>query len=458
MAIRLRNLPLTLLGQLPTVLTLALLGGIAWWGYVWDWQVPTLPELLDPSAARSRAERENKGEEEKKSEDEHPGPQGLDKPLPPIKLRSEEAMEEVGIVTKPVEERLIDEYVKAHGHIDYDQNHYAHLSTRASGTAWSVHKRQGDAIKKGEVLALIASPELASIKFDFQQKLLMVKSKERYYKRLKGAKSAAIPKDVDSSEFALREARVELSKDQQSLQNLGLDVPLDELTRDNVSDEQVAVRLRTLGISDTLLQGLDPNAVTGNNLLPMYAPFDGIVVNRDIVIGEMVTPAKPQFHLADLRHLWICMHVRQEDISRLRDRQEVRFHLDATDEDAPPTRITWISAEVDEKTRTIAVRAEVDNAQGRLRPNTFGDARIVVGRQKRLIVPNEALQFDGRSFVVFVRGQSPTEFQPHRVQLGPRHKDFTIVQSGIEAGQNVAVSGSHVLLSEMLKERIAGED
>ncbi len=449
MSARLRKLPSLVLSQLPTVLTLVLLGGIAWWGYKWDWKVPTLPELLNPSSARSHTEH---GDEEESLS----ATQAREKELPPIKLPSEEAMEEAGIKTGSVDEKLMDDYVTAHGHIDFDQNHYAHLSTRASGTAWRVFKQAGDEVKKGDVLALIACPELAQLKFDLQQTLLLVKMKQAYYQRLEQAGESTPKKDLEQAEFALREARVALSKTQQSLQNLGLHVPLDELMP--LKDEQAAVRLRTLGIPDSLLQHLDPSTVTGNNLLPMYAPFDGMVVRRDIVIGEMVTPATPQFHLADLRRLWICLHVRLEEVARLKEGQEVAFHLDGPNEDTPPAKITWISAEVDEKTRTVTVRAEVDNPQGRLRPNTFGDARIIVGRQKRLIVPNEALQFDGTSHIVFVHGPSSIEFQPHRVQLGPRHKDFTVVLSGVEAGQNIAVSGSHVLLSEMLKKRIAGED
>jgi cobalt-zinc-cadmium efflux system membrane fusion protein len=438
-----------LLGLVPTVFTFTLLGAIAWWGYIWDWKVPALPELLNPSAAKKNEETGTQSEDKERK--------NTDNSLPPIQLTSEEKLEAAGIKTGPVKELLIGDYVSAHGHIDFDQNRYAHLSTRASGTAWSVLKQRGDEVKKGDVLALIASPELARLKFDLQQTLVTVQTRQAIYKRLEESGPGTAAKDKESAQFALRDARIALSKDHQSLQNLGLNVSLDGLAA--LNDEQVTARLRTLGIPDTLLQRLDESTLT-NNLLPMYAPFDGVVIQRDIVIGEMVDPSKPQFILADLSQLWICMHLRLENVGRLKEGQEVAFHLDGPNEDTPPAKIGWISAEVDDKTRTVAVRANVANPNGRLRPGSFGDARILVDQRKRLIVPNEALQFDvdSKSHLVFVRGESSTEFLPRRVQLGPRHEDFTVVLSGVEAGQTIAVSGTHVLLSEMQRERIGGDD
>lgn len=446
---QLRNLMSMLLHQLPTVLTLGLLGCIAWWGYVWNWKIPTLPELLHPSEAQ-------KPEEEAKKDD-NKEPENKNKPLPVIKLDTDEATAKEEYKPQLIEESLVGEYVKAHGDLDFDQDHYAHLSARAGGMAWRVHKHAGDEVKKGDVLALIASPELARLKFDLQQTLLTVQTRERYYQRLESSGTSTAIKDKESAEFSLRDARIALSKDQQSLQNLGLKVSLEEL-RQLKDEQQVAARLRTLGIPETLMQSLDADMVTGNNLLPMYAPFDGMVIRRDLARGENVAPEKTLFILADLSRLWIMLHVRLEDAGKLKRGQEVAFHLDGPNEDAPTAKITWISAEVDEKTRTVMARADVSNPQGRLRPYTFGDARILLSRTKHLIVPNEAVQEDGGEHFVFVAGASPTEFQPKRVKLGPPHEKFTVVLSGIEAGQTIATSGTHVLLSEMLKERIVGED
>lgn len=446
MSSRLHRFALLLLRQVPALLALGVLASIAWWGYIWDWRVPTLPELLHPS--------EKKAEEAEKSP-EKKEPERDNKKLPPFKLDSKEAVDKAEIEMQRIEPQWVDEYVKAHGDIEFDLNHYAHLSTRAAGSVHSVHKEAGSEVKKGDILALIASPELARLKFDLQQTLLMVQTRASIARRFNSSGDATAAKDRESAEFALRDARIALSKDQQSLQNLGLNIALDELT--NLNDEQIAARLRTLGISETLLQKLDDGPLS-NNLLPLYAPFDGLVIKRDIVRGEIVSPQTPQFVLADTRRLWITLHVRMEDAGKLKLHQKVVFHLDAPKMDAPPTEINWISAEVDEKTRTVAVRADVANPDGSLRPHTFGDGDILVNREKHLTVPNDAIQVDGATNLVFAQGESATEFQPLRVTLGKRHDTFTVVLDGVEAGQTIAVKGTRTLLSEMLKERIGGED
>lgn len=453
MSRRIRSLPSILLAPLPTLLTLAALGGVAWLGVRYDWKMPRLSVLLG-QASDSSDEKDQSDEKDKNGLDDP------NKPLPLVKLASEEAAMATGIRTALAERQSIGEYVTAYGDIDYDQNHYAHLSSRAAGTAWSIQKQIGDSVKKGEVLALIASPEVAKLKFDMQQTLLSVQTRQRVLQRMEATEPSQVREQIENSRALLREARIRLFGDQQSLQNLGLSVQAEELLK--MTDEQVADRLRMLGIPDPLKRQLEEDRLESdkrtNNLLPLYAPFDGVIVDRNIVKGEIVNMTTPQFVLADLRRLWIMMHVRLEDAAKLRKGQEVGFHLEGPNEDAPPAKITWISAEVDEKTRTVLARADVDNSDGRLRPRTFGTARILISRKERLVVPNEALQFDGQSHLIFVQGRSTAEFQPVRARLGPRHEKYTEIVSGLQAGQRIAVAGTHVLLSELLKKRIGGED
>jgi cobalt-zinc-cadmium efflux system membrane fusion protein len=113
---------------------------------------------------------------------------------------------------------------------------------------------------------------------------------------------------------------------------------------------------------------------------------------------------------------------------------------------------------VDEKTRTVRARATVPNPTGRLRPRTFGTGRVLVQPIPHAVaVPDEAVQWEGKTPLVFVR-QSATEYAPREVTLGVKQDGFTQVLKGVQPGEEVVTTGSHVLLSEMVKERIGEGD
>jgi cobalt-zinc-cadmium efflux system membrane fusion protein len=101
-------------------------------------------------------------------------------------------------------------------------------------------------------------------------------------------------------------------------------------------------------------------------------------------------------------------------------------------------------------------RVEIPNPGGRLRPHTFGRGKVVIGQHSAVVVPDEAVQWDGHGHLVFVE-ESARVFQPRRVEVGIRAGGLTEVR-GVRDGERVAAAGSHVLKSEMLKDRIAGGD
>jgi RND family efflux transporter MFP subunit len=224
-------------------------------------------------------------------------------------------------------------------------------------------------------------------------------------------------------------------------------------------------------------------------LVPLVASFDGLILRRDVVVGEVVTPAQPQFTLADTRRLWLLLDVRLEDAGFLKPRQPVTFRADATSEEVKG-HLDWVSAEVDAKTRTVRARATIDNAEGKWRPGAFGSARITVSRTPyACVVPDAALQRDGKVHRVFVR-QDATTYEPRLVLPGRRWagsvqlldaraltgasvvawgaahplvaactlRAADAAFAGVRPGEVVVTTGSHVLNSELLKSRIGGED
>jgi cobalt-zinc-cadmium efflux system membrane fusion protein len=441
---RLRAAIAQAVGQVPTLVVLAALGGIGWWGYTHDWKLG------------GRAEEKS----EKKQEPDTPSGEPSDPDqLPPVRLASEEAAAQAGIVPVAARQRLVSEVVTANGMVDFDQNRIAHLSSRARGTVWSVEKGAGDVVRKGEVLALVSAADVGKAKGEFLNSLVVFHIKEKQLERTQAAANSIPERQLREAEAQLREARIHLFSDQQALLNLGLELRLDDVL--SMKDEEAVNHLRLLGLPESVRKRVDPATLT-NNLLPMTAPFDSTVIRRDLVVGEQVSTTEMHFTVADLRQLWILLYVRLDDVGRLTRDQEVTFRPDGVAEEVPSGHIAWVGAEVDEKTHTVLARVEIPNPGGRLRPHTFGRGKVVVGQHSGVVVPDEAVQWDGRSHLVFVE-ESASVYRPRRVEVGIRADGYTEVRGirkgdAVRDGERVAGPGSHVLKSEMLKDRIAGGD
>src|SRR5262249_12477607 len=155
--------------------------------------------------------------------------------------------------------------------------------------------------------------------------------------------------------------------------------------------------------------------------------------------GEVATSAQPQFTVADLSRMWITLEVRQEDVPRVQQGQRILFQPDGLPDIEASGTVSWISSEVDERPRTVGVRAEVDNIKGQLRARTFGSGRILTGeRADAVAVPRDALQWDSAATVVFVRTEDELAFQPRKVRPGLHDQEFVEVLNGLRAGEVVA--------------------
>jgi cobalt-zinc-cadmium efflux system membrane fusion protein len=98
--------------------------------------------------------------------------------------------------------------------------------------------------------------------------------------------------------------------------------------------------------------------------------------------------------------MWLTLNVRQDDVQRLALGQPVRFRADGDGQEVTGA-IAWISTAVDQKTRTVKIRADLDNRSGRLRANTFGPGRIILREEKHaVVVPTEAIQWEGDCNIV----------------------------------------------------------
>ena len=363
-----------------------------------------------------------------------------------VQFASKEAVDKVGVQLDKVIERPMAEGVAVPAHVDYDRTHFAKVVSRVAGTARYLGKELGATVEAGEVLGLIDAVDMGRAKADLLQAFASHEAAVANEKRLELAVAGGFGKDTDRihASAAAREAEVRLFNARQAVLNLGVPLPDGAPTPESVAG---------LGIPEAVLAALPPTGRSAN-LLPIRAPLGGVVVTRDVVTDESVDTARVLFEIADTRRMWIMMDVPQSLASRVALGARILFRPDHARGELVSGTVDWISTAVDDLTRTLKVRATVDNADGALRANTFGKAQIVIRpTAKAIAVPNAAVQWEGCCHVVFVR-LADTVFQTRKVRIGASDAAYTEVLAGLLPGEIVVTTASHVLTSAILKSNL----
>ncbi len=460
---------------IPTVVPLVILVSLACWGHVNHWQFshddshdePTGPRAAETSvvmdSAKQQADRHAPG-----TADLNPtsaridaGHAGESPDAARIRFRSLHALQKTGIQTAQVGVQPLEQRITANGTITYNQTLVAQLSARVPGTVWRIEKQLGESFRKGDVLAVIEAVDVGRAKADFLQAVVLYKLKKEIAEQLK-AKDTVIPyRQILEAQAEAREANIRMVNAQQTLVNYGLPGRVDHL--EDVSDDELSRRIQFLGLPESITSTLDPARTTAS-LVPLLAPFDGVVIGHDVSLGETISPTEARFIVADTSRMWLKLEVRKEDAASLSLGQQVVFQADGVAGELAST-ISWISTEVDEKTRTVSIRAEVvnplvadvspDGHQRRmLRANTFGTGQISVRKiQVATVVPQDAMQWEGSHWVVFARIDDTT-FEARPIELGIAIDDVVEIRQGISPGETIATTGSHLLKSEILKSRL----
>jgi cobalt-zinc-cadmium efflux system membrane fusion protein len=374
-----------------------------------------------------------------------------------IQFASTEAVEKVGVDIAIVAERPIVETIVANGEIGYDQTRMAHFSSRVPGTVWRVQKQVGDRVAKGELLALIDAAEVGRLKSELLQAVSQVRLKRDNVERLRPLAGNAIPaREFLEVQTEADAAQIQVRRAQQALVNLGLPVEVEEIL--NLNSDELANRIQLLGLPSDVASSLDVR-VTTSNLLPLRSSLDGVVVDRKAVEGEVVDSKSPLFDVADTSRLWLTLNLRQEDARYISLGQTALFRAsESANEPESKGTVGWISTNADDVTRTIKVRVDLANIDGRLRANTFGTGRIVLREEpKAIVIPSEAVHWDGTCNVVFVRDKNfmqsdaPKIFHVRSVRPGVKEGATTEIIAGLLPGEVIASKNSVVLEAQLLK-------
>jgi len=310
----------------------------------------------------------------------------------------------LGVRSVTVGERALGRSIRTVGRVAVDERRVSHVHTKFEGYVEHLEVDfTGKYVRRGERLLEIYSPEL-------------VATQEEYL-------------------LAYRAQR-ELGQS-----------GLDSVARGGV-DLLEAARRRLL------LWDIDPADIerlgrTGEvrRTLPLHAEVSGFVVQKDVVHGQRVTPADTLFDIADFSRLWVLADVYESDLPAIRRGMPGEVRITYLPEKVWQGPVTWIAPTVEEATRTVKVRLEVDNSGDTLKPDMFADVYLQTPERRGLAVPESAVIDTGERRLVFLdRGEG--RYEPREVVLGTKTGDAYPVVSGLSAGDQVVVAANFLLDSE----------
>jgi cobalt-zinc-cadmium efflux system membrane fusion protein len=374
-----------------------------------------------------------------------------------LQFASPEAMAKTGVEVEMVRRGPVTESITASGEVAFDPTRVARLSSRLPGIIRRVEKQVGDRVRRGDVLALVDAAVVGKAKAEFLQALVRADLTRQNLAGMRTALGSVPERLVQEAEAALEEAQIRLLTAQQALVNQGLPIQVEDVA--GLPAAEVARRVQFLGLPEAVVRSLEPRTAS-SNLLAVRAPLDGVVIARQAVAGETVDALRPLFVVVDTRQMGLHLRVRLEDVKFLTLGQQVRFRRDGGGAGDTAT-ISWLSTAVDEKTRTVQVRADLPNPDGRHLARTFGTGQVILREERdAVVVPSEAVHWEGDCNVVFVRDRqfldrdAPKVFHVRKVRPGATADGKTEIIAGVLPGEVVATRGSGVLRGELLKNNL----
>jgi Cu(I)/Ag(I) efflux system membrane fusion protein len=329
--------------------------------------------------------------------------------------------QQAGVVVRPVAYRQLYRELDTTGRLDFDERRLKTITSWVSGKS-RIQKLlvnfTGEVVRENQVLAEIYSPGLITA----QQEYLVASQR---------------PEQSRPSRFSHGDLR-----------------------------EAAREKLLNQGVTRSQIDQLGKNGKTLNTI-NVHAPISGTVIKRYVQEGQYVDEGDMLFQIADLSHLWLLADAFEEDLELVEVGQTVDLSVRSIAGERFQGTVSFIDPVVQPKTRSVRVRVEIDNSDGRLKPGMYARARIRSDFPQVLAVPENAVLWSGERQVVIVQTREG-HFQPQEVRLGSKwllqqRKDedeserlsfnskrqrYHQVVDGLAPGDEVVVAGAFLLNAE----------
>jgi len=332
-----------------------------------------------------------------------------------VRLPAPDSARVAGITTVAAATGLVSDAVECYAELTFNQNNLAQIVAPVAGLLREVNADLGSRVAERQTVAKIWSAQITET---VAKAVLSHQTLER--ERKLRAAGIAPAKDLEEAEAAHRAA---------------------------------CQQARLLGFSeaDVDAMGAAPDTEV---YLEVRAPFAGEIIAREAVRGSLVEAGKTLFTVADRTTMWATLNVPETALPRLQVGQTVELHVDSLPGQTFTGTLTWVAAEVDERSRLARARAEFANPDGVLRSRMFARARVLTRfTDAAVLVPAAAVQQVEGAPVVFVK-LAEDLYEARGIWLGAKQGDAVEVWAGLEASEPVVVQQSLTVKSQFLASRL----
>ena len=330
---------------------------------------------------------------------------------------SEQQMKQNGVELGTAGPARLNSTLQLIGAIHVNEDRMVHIVPRLSGIVESVSANAGDAVRKGQVLAVISSHALAD------QRSESIAAQQRL----------ALARTTFAREKSLWEEKISAEQDYLQARNA--------LQEADIAAQSARQKLAALGA----------NASASGNLTryEIRSPIDGTVTDKRIAIGASLKDDTTIFIVADLSTVWADIVVPAKDLNAVSTGQQATVEAIAFAHEATGT-LSYVGAVVGTQTRTASARIVLPNPKGVWRPGLPVTVRLVSASvDVAIAVPVTAIQTMNDAPTVF--GRHGDSFEARPLTLGRSDGVFTEVLDGLRAGEQVAVRNSFLIKADLGK-------
>ena len=352
---------------------------------------------------------------------------------PPDKGAAQEEKEDVNAIAirpemalrikvgKPAMGDLADK-LQVPSQVEVNEEKLVRIGSYVTGRIIDIYAMLGDTVEVGQPLARISSPELTQAQLTYLRASSLTTLAQKAAERAHHLLAADV---IAVAEMQRRESELQVSR---------------------AELEAAADHLRLLGVDSKALKELAKEGT----ILPsvtINAPRSGIVIARNVIIGQVVQPADQLFGVADLSSVWVVGDVPEQIARDVRVGQHVEINVPALGQTSFDGLIIFVADTVNPMTRTVMVRTMVENPRRRLKPDMLATMHIIDNPHKSLVVPETAVVREANQDYVFI-AQGDKRFLRVAVELGSEVADVRPVLKGLTPEQSIVVDGAFDLDNE----------